>query len=152
MYTNQIIKNLLKYRWSRRVFCGVKPLDKIPQRRVRRPCSFVVNTDKSDQPGEHWFGIFVPRRGQVEYFDSYGRPPQHGEVLTFIRLNGNKFKYNTKRIQSNESQNCGQFTLFFIYFRSKGYTMDQYMKIYSNIDYQYNDQIIEKLYNKMCKR
>ena len=152
MYTNQIIKNLLKYPWSRRVFCGVKPLDKIPQRRVRRPCSFVVNTDKSDQPGEHWFGIFVPRRGQVEYFDSYGRPPQHREVLTFLRLNGNKFKYNMKRIQSNESQNCGQFTLFFIYFRSKGYTMDQYMKLYSNIDYQYNDQIIEKLYNKMCKR
>ena len=152
MYTDQLIRNLLKYRWSRQTFCGVKPLDKIPQKRVRRPCSFVVNTHKSDQPGEHWFGIFVPRRGKIDYFDSYGRPPEHLEVFNFIRLNGQKFKYNSKRIQSDQSENCGQFTLFFIYFRSKGYTMDQYLNLFSDQDYLFNDKIIERLYNKMFRK
>ena len=149
MYTNQLINALKKFKWSKKYFCGVKSLDNVPQQRVRRPCAFVVNTDTSDKPGQHWFAVFVPRRGPIEYFDSFGRPPSELEISTLIRMNGGRYKYNTHRIQSDQSQNCGQFSLCYLLFRLKNYTMNQFIKFFSTIDYEYNDKLIENLYKRL---
>src|SRR5260370_4762244 len=99
METNQLIHLLLKNKYTMNVFCGVLPIDHLPQKQVRKPCSFIVNTHNSKLPGEHWFAIFVPKRGYIEYFDSYGKKPINKEVYNFIKTNGKKYIYNKKCIQ-----------------------------------------------------
>ena len=149
MYSGQLIDLLNKDQHSRKIFCGVKALDQVPRHRVRRPCAFVVNTHTSDQSGEHWFGEFVPRRWPIEYFDTYARRPGEKQIFNFFQNIGKNFVHNHKRIQSDKSKNCGPFTLLYICFRSRGYTMQRYLKFFSNTDFEYNDKLIESLLRKI---
>lgn len=146
MYTDELINLLLKNKNTRKIFCGVLALDQVPLHRVRRPCSFIINTDVSALPGHHWFAVFIPRYGPIEYFDSFGIQPRHKRIFDFIMINQRKFIYNKKRIQADLSENCGQFSLLYLYYRSRGYTMNQYLKFFMQDDYEYNDKIIDKLY------
>jgi hypothetical protein len=148
MYTNELVDLLNKNYYSRRYFCGVLALDEVPLKKINHQCAFIVNTQKSSQPGQHWFGVFVPRHGPIEYFDSYGQPPRQQRIYDFISVNKRGFIYNNKRIQSHNSENCGQFTLFYIYFRCRGYTMKQYSKFFMPENFHYNDRFIEYLYKK----
>ena len=151
MNTFNLIKLLKKDKFTRKCFYGVLPIDRLPLRKIKRPCCFIINTDKSHQPGEHWFGIFVPKVGSIEYFDSYGRKPINEEVYSFINSNGKKFTYNNENIQSNESTNCGKFTIFYIYFRVRGFKMKQYLKFFTK-NKELNDIIINKMYKKFVNR
>ena len=148
MNTLQLIDALKKRKFVRRTFCGVIPIDLLGVKKINKNCSFIVNTDDSSKPGEHWFAIYMPKNLPVEFFDSYGIKPKQKEILEFIRFNGKRYKYNDKRIQGNNSINCGLFALFFIYFRAKGYTMEQFLKLFTN-NYLNNDLIVKKLYNKI---
>ena len=130
MFTQDLIRLLLRNPKSRRVFCGVIPIDHLTLKRVRRPCSFIINTDPSSQPGQHWFAVFDPRLNSqpIEIFDSFGLPSHQKLLFDFIKINShrNQFIYNTRKIQADDSINCGKFSLLYIYFKAKGYTMSQY--------------------------
>ena len=53
-------------------FDGVFACDHLPT----KPRLMVCNTDKSDEPGEHWIAIYVDDDGRYgEYFDPLGRAP-----------------------------------------------------------------------------
>ena len=146
MYTSELVELLKKNRFSRRVFCGVLAINQIPIRKINRVCSFIVNTHESHLPGEHWFAIYVPNVGPIEYFDSYGLAPYHQRIYDFFRVNKRKFIFNNLQIQDNFSINCGKFCLFYIYFRAKGYTMKQYLKFFNKINLQYNDRFLNNLF------
>ena len=150
MYTEELIELLLKNKSSRKVFCGVIPLDQIPLgNRINKECSFIVNTHESNQPGEHWFAIYVPKRGPIEYFDSYGIPPYHEIIYKFFNVNKRNFIHNKIKLQHNSSKNCGKFTLFYIYYRSKGYTMKEYLKLFNTKYLLYNDYILNNLFTRI---
>ena len=146
MYTEELVKLLLRNPYSRKVFCGVIPIDKLPMKKITRECAFIVNTHESHLPGEHWFAIYVPKQGPIEYFDSYGIPPYHRIIHNFLRINKRNFIHNKYQIQSNTSVNCGKFSLFYIYFRARGYTMKQYIKFFNKDTLKYNDKFLNNLY------
>ena len=150
MNTYELVSLLKKDKVVRKSFCGVVPIDLLPIRKVKRNCSFIVNTDDSSKPGEHWFAIYVPKNSPVEYFDSYGRKPQHEKIYDFIKANGKRFKYNNKIIQGDKSISCGLYSLFFIYYRTKGYTMKYFQNLFTS-NYKNNDKIVNDLYNKILK-
>jgi hypothetical protein len=68
-----------KYKFTNDQYCGVLPIDKLPLRKVKKPCCFIVNTDDSTLPGTHWFAIYIPKKGKIEYFDSFGLKPINQE-------------------------------------------------------------------------
>ena len=37
--------------------------------------AYVINSDPSSEPGEHWIAVYFHKRGRGEYFDSYGLAP-----------------------------------------------------------------------------
>ena len=77
------------------------------------PGAYVVNSH--DAPGQHWFLIFVG--AQVELYDSLGKSASHyGINVPCITLR--------KRLQSYNSNSCGQYILYFLYWRSRGIDMD----------------------------
>ncbi len=84
MDTNQINRVLKSYIFTRKEFCGVLPIDYLPIKKIKRPCSFVINTDKSSLPGKHWFAIYLPLKGKIEYFDSFGIKPLIKKRFTYF--------------------------------------------------------------------
>ena len=80
----QVANILLRDPFVQPIFQGVFSSDHLPQLPVKhRPAAFVVNTDPSRRPGEHWIALYLPTRGPVEYFDSYGKPPKVDSIRTF---------------------------------------------------------------------
>jgi hypothetical protein len=105
MDTITIIKLLKKFK----CFQGVYPLDKIKPFK-KRPIAIIVNTDKSNEPGEHWVSIFIDKNGSGEYFDSFGLPPLHDELIEYLNINcANGWRFNPIALQSDDSTTCGHY-------------------------------------------
>ena len=100
-------------------FGGVYPRDRLPSGSTRR--SFVVNTDTSDRPGEHWVCVHFGEDGVAEYFDSYGLPPwAYGDIVRFMRSRSKQIYYNTTRYQSDETKVCGHYCTYYLKQRNLG--------------------------------
>lgn len=148
MFSNELQNYLLKDKFSRKIYCGVIPIDKLHARRIKKPCAFIVNNQESDKQGEHWFAIFIPRYDKAEYFDSYGLPPIDERVLKFFKLNCDGYIYNSSQLQSDQSENCGKYCIFYIYFRSRNFSMKKIIKFFS-FDVENNDSIIERFFKRI---
>ena len=82
--------------------------DMLPKKRPWRVQAYIVNTHRSDQPGEHWVAIFF-RENWAYYFDSYGQPPPDADILQFIEQNTRSYTYNKRCLQSVEMPVCGMY-------------------------------------------
>jgi Ulp1 family protease len=100
---------------------------------------------KSTKRGSHWFAIFIPRTGPIEYFDSFGFKPQNKEVYHFIKMNGKQWIYNSMQIQSNESDTCGLFCIIFIALRSRNHSFKQFPRMFKENKFL-NENLIRKLF------
>ena len=81
------------------------------------PGAYIVNSH--DAPGEHWFLLFVGDR--VELYDSLGRAPnKYGIYIPCDTLG--------KRLQAYNSNTCGHYVLYFLYWRSRGIDMHALLK------------------------
>lgn len=130
--TSQIENALNKCRVTAPYFRGVFALDRLPQTYiVPRPALVVQNTAYSDSAGEHWTAYYLNTKNSVEYFDSYGLPPKGEYMARFITANDltHNFNYNTIPLQSLEAATCGKYAVTYLYFRTLGYTVDQYISI-----------------------
>ena len=54
--------------------------DLLPDRKPIHTKAYIVNTDLSDDPGEHWVAVYF-RDNRVIYFDSYGMSPDKDYIL-----------------------------------------------------------------------
>jgi hypothetical protein len=123
MDTITIIKLLKTFK----CFQGVYPLDKIRPCK-KRPRALIINTDKSNEPGEHWVSIIIDNNGCGEYFDSFGLPPLHVELIKYLDKNcTNGWRFNPIALQSDQSTTCGHYCVLYVMFRCLGYTYDEYM-------------------------
>ena len=75
-----------------------------------KPRLFVVNTDPSSRPGEHWLAIFTDAGGKC-FFDSYGR-----DVSSFPdihrKLGGGKVVSNKVPVQGSTTNVCGDYCTY----------------------------------------
>ena len=91
--------------------------------------SFIMNLDKSNQPGSHWVAVYIDPSfdRSLEYFDSFGDQPTE-EFMKDIKKVINvldpetylKFKVNKIKQQRVNSDNCGYFAMFFLIKRYEG--------------------------------
>lgn len=119
MDTRQI-DNILRYSpITSKVFRGVFSVDNIKSQ--QGPGIYVCNTDPSDRPGKHWIVIGIPPENSdrvVEYFDSFGFPPQQQEFVDFLNNNttsSSSWIYNTERIQHPLSTVCGHYCVLYAF-------------------------------------
>jgi hypothetical protein len=149
MYSNEIEQVLSKEEWFQKGFCGVLAINQLSHFKVKtRPCAFIVNTDNENLPGEHWFSIYIPEKGIVEYFDSYGHPPMNKEVYHFLTKITEKWNYNSKRLQNDYSSTCGKYCVIYLIARFKGLTMNEYTNWFSSTDYALNDKITDSIFTR----
>ena len=142
---------------------GVYAADKIPKY-IRRG-GFIANTDKSSKPGKHWCAFFFDGNGQSEFFDSYGKPPAYYNNAFATCLSNNSIVqlYNSKTLQNNFSNVCGQYCLYFLIHRARGQNIkdivetlysrkhsDQYVYDYVLKSFPYCIPKLNERYNQSC--
>ena len=118
-YKGTIMRNEIKT-----LLPGIEPKSRV---------AFIINTDTSDKPGQHWQAVLIDSRdgpessNSLEFYDSFGRsiPP---DVLQDCKLilkmlkpsTVLKLKENRVIAQSDNSSNCGFFCCRFLMDRFRG--------------------------------
>ena len=103
----------------------------LPKIKPKSKGGFVINTDPSSKPGEHWQSVYFDAspggEAEIDFFDSYGDPIdktlQRDLLAIANKLNAGtylKFKENRIRYQNNTSSNCGWFATKFLIDRFRG--------------------------------
>ena len=131
MNTLQLERALKHNTFTKKIFVGVFAADELSDLDTF-PCGFVVNTDPSTEPGTHWVAFYFPSRDKGEFFDSYGHPPEHyGEPFTVYNVE----TINSHKLQSSWSNVCGHYCIFYLYHKSRGYSMSKIVNMFSsNVD------------------
>lgn len=123
---------------------GIYPADQIPKVWTR-PAALIVNTENHWQRGSHWIAMYVDGHGNGYYFDSFGRPPLIPEYVDSLHKNCRHYKWNSRRLQSEDSDVCGQFCMMFCRVISSGCGMRSFQKLFSD-DLKKNDKIAQQYY------
>lgn len=145
MNTQQIQSMIMSDRCARRVFQGVYPRDKLPVH-VSYPSLFVINTDCSDGPGLHWVAVSFNRFGYVEYFDSFGMPPLHVDIVQFLKRNGHHpYTFNSRLLQDMTSSACGLYVVYYVLMKSRGQRLARILWPFSSRYQWTNDRKVRQL-------
>lgn len=138
MNTAQIIHALQQDPITSKKFCGVFPSDKLPQMIDKYPCGFVANTDPSSEPGTHWVAFYFSSEQKGEFFDSYGQSPHYYKNSFGDFLKSHKWEFNTRKLQSDWSDVCGLYCIFYLSHRARGHSMNKIVQLFTN-DTMLND-------------
>ena len=149
MDTIQLTVILRKDRYTRGVFQGVYPSDKLPTSVSSYPALFIANVDTSDKPGTHWVAFYFIKEREGEFFDSYGLPPSNytGTFSSFLNNNSSDWKFNSKTLQSIDSKVCGHYCLYFALFRSRQVSMSTIVNRFSS-NKSRNDFLVKRFIEK----
>lgn len=153
MNTLELLRDLSKFACMKKCNFGVYASDELPKKNeLIRPSLIIVNTAPSSHSGEHWCGFFFnSRSNKGEFFDSYGRKPM-AHFKRFIEQNSVSYIYNTKKLQSNFSSVCGQFTLLFLYFRCKNRSLKSFLDEFDIRTPLLNDKKIVRMYANLSRK
>ena len=149
MDTVQLTLILRKDKYTRGVFQGVYPSDKLPISVSSYPALFIANVDTSDKPGSHWIVFYFTKDREGEFFDSYGLPPSNYSrtFTSFLNNNSDSWIFNTVTLQSVNSKVCGHYCLYFALFRSRQVNMSKIVHRFSS-NKSRNDFLVKRFIEK----
>jgi hypothetical protein len=137
MNSYEINKILQNNRFTKEHFKGVYPSNNIPNFN-QYPYSVIVNTDRAGQPGTHWVSIYVANRDNVEYFDSFGEPPNKDIELYLSRFKN--MVRNKVKIQSVFDNSCGAHVIYYTLQKSRGKSLSMINK---ELNSPYSDSLVK---------
>ena len=129
---------------------GCYAADRIPCR-VELPAALVLNTDPARKSGEHWVAVYINNKGYGTFFDSYGLPPSSEHHRYRLRRLCKRITYNKLRMQSYDSQVCGEYCVMFLHHMCNNRTLRAFCRLFSG-DTQRNDAIVTEFYRKILKK
>jgi hypothetical protein len=110
-YNTELIEYLQKYNNKNDyVFSGVIMSNEVSKIVVKDKQFFIVNYDKTNEPGSHWV-VIVKDGGEVYHFGSYGIPPIQSIKAKFSKY---KLLYNDRPVQLSGTNICGHLCINFI--------------------------------------
>ena len=143
MNTFQIKDILSRDKQTKPYFLGVFARDELPTI-SKYPACFIFNTDKRNEPGQHWLAIYFVKDKNAEFFDSLGYSPSFYKVDKFLDRYSKKYIWNEKRIQGFFSKFCGLYCVFYLYLRFRNKTLKNIQELF-DLNFEKNDLFIEKL-------
>lgn len=153
MNTKEVTAILRNDLLARRQFCGVYPRNKLPMLpAITKPSTYVINTDSSRGVGEHWVAVYFNGRGKAEYFDSFGFPPMHSDIKSFILKHCNNYLYNKRLIQDLTSSMCGVYAVYYVLMKSRGVSMSRALSRFHPYKLQSNDRKVWVLVQQLQKK
>ena len=90
---------------------------------------FVFNTDTKDKPGSHWVGAVIDINKKSVFIDSYGKSPNYYDMEEFFdQACDGDFISIDKQLQSNFTNVCGLYVIYFLHFIAKGTSLTEILK------------------------
>lgn len=127
---------------------GVYAADRLPRSDCHYPCGLIVNTDIHSKPGKHWCAFYLETSGKVDFFDSYGFDTGYYNQSWKYWVRNRSVTYNNIRIQSDYSDVCGLYCLYFLRQRLLGQTMDDIVNRFDEENHSLNDYYV---YDRMTR-
>lgn len=135
-------------------FVGTMGCDQLPTTPERvEPRAYIVNTDPSHLPGEHWLGIWT-ENDTCEIMESYGVPLTYFENIDPLIMWLNqwpKLRRNEQMVQSIQSAGCGDYALVYLMCKARGYSLNDFLSPFSKTDFVMNDDIIGEVLETFVK-
>jgi hypothetical protein len=126
------------------VMClGIFSADALPSGVAGFPACLIVNTHPSSKPGEHWVAFFMDSKKRLEYFDSYGRDVAPNSYFEKFADVFETKSFNKMRLQGPFSAVCGYYCLSYIFYRCLGYSLNQFLSLFSKENYHENDHNVK---------
>ena len=122
-------------------FGDVLAADELPDRIKQKPVFYIVNTDISDKTGKRWVVIYIG--ACVEYFDPLAKSPNAVIEHFLSRISPNGYLRMTSPVQGKQSRNCGQFCLYYCYYRVRNFPMQCIVNSLT-LDLAVNDYIVDQ--------
>lgn len=132
-------------------FVGVFAADQVPTKPPLltsdlKKC-YVLNTDKSTEPGSHWVCVVFQPHEKPVYFDSYGLKPFVSSIESFLGLD---YDFNSTQLQHPLSTTCGEWCILFILCYLSGHSLKCILNLFENSpDLLLNDYAVNKFVNKI---
>ena len=146
MNSLQVKRALMEDAQLKVIFNGVYASDKLPTK-PRRPFAIVINLDKHHQPGSHWVAVYASEMNNMQYFDSYGRPPALHSIIRFLKRVGGRWTYNENELQNTTTSVCGQYCLVYLWMRSRGHRLQDFVQLFGRHTMK-NDIKIDAMFKK----
>ena len=127
-------------------FLGVFPINRLPQNFSHLPVLFIINTNTSNLPGQHWKAIYVSNKREGEVFDSLATPVEL-TLLHWMNAFTRKWIVSTLILQNPLSPTCGAYVLYFVMTRLRHTSLKSCVAIFS-FDVFENDKRVELFYKK----
>ena len=129
---------------------GIFAVDTLPNTSLK-PCQGIIaNTDIWGGEGLHWVVLYRSPCGRCEFFDSFGRMPQHYDERfeNFASCDSKDVIYNQLSLQQGDSNQCGAYCIYYLYHRCRGHNMDDILSHFSK-NRVWNDMIVNSFVDKM---
>lgn len=125
-----------------RFFRGVFACDRLPSVN-HLPCTIIVNTDPSNEPGEHWVALHLMEGSRCDYFDPFGFPPLVPELQVFTHRYGHRGqRYNRVTMQDVTTTLCGDYCICFVRCVAKGMDMPHFVSRFSSVASENSDRLL----------
>lgn len=100
----------------------------------------ICNNQPSTESGMHWVS-FCKINKNLEFFDSFGLPIQYYGTLfsEFVERHGGKVKQCYHQFQSDSSDLCGGYCLYFLISRAREYSYENIIESFSTTNTKLND-------------
>ena len=136
--------------------CAKDQLDSINSKTF----AIISNNQSSNEAGMHWLAFYKETESSVlEFFDSFGMPLSfYGkEFQDFALRNEKKVRQSSSQFQSNSSNLCGGYCLYFLINRNRGLSYDKILKKFNSENTLVNDKIVSNfvktnLYFPKCSK
>ena len=107
------------------------------------PC--IINLDDLGKAGTHWVCCRHSKKGEYEYFDSFGLPPPLEWETELIKKGLKSFLRNDVQIQCEKSLRCGYYCLLFLNERNRGTSYQNILDMFSD-DLHENERVVKKYF------
>ena len=144
MYAREIQYVLDHGIWIKNLHAEVIAKDELPLRKPEHVKAYIVNTQPSYKPGEHWVAVTFNRNGDLLYFDSYGLPPMEKEIIDFIHNHSTRWIFNKQPLQSLYAITCGLYCIFVLDAVSRGANLQRCLQHrFYTTDHHRNDRNVK---------
>ncbi len=134
---------------TKAAFIGVFPIDHLPEHVPVKPALFIVNTNPSNLPGQHWKAIYISADLHGEVFDSLAMPLSLN-LQRWLNSHTKKWTMSNLTLQNPLSPTCGAYVLFYIMNRLKYDSLKSCIASFTNNVIK-NDAIVKRFYKNAMK-
>lgn len=132
---------------TKAAFLGIFAIDNLPQTIPHLPVLFIVNTNTSNLPGQHWKAVYVSTKRIGEVFDSLAMPVSL-RLEQWMNRFTQKWSLSKLTLQNPLSPTCGGYVLYYILTRLKCSSMKFCLLPFSS-NVLFNDVILEEVLMKV---